>query len=121
VALRSSRTRTAVTSRIGLTIGSSASERVFRRSQSVFTLRQVRLTVSLFTAPPNSAVNAGEPAACWAGQIGGGDHRVRRDECGAGRPSVPALVVPPSEVQSGARHGHLDRPNVPRRVRERWP
>ena len=41
-----------------LTIGSSASERVFQASQSVFTLRQVRLTVSLLTAPPYRAVNA---------------------------------------------------------------
>jgi hypothetical protein len=58
VALRSSRTRTTVPSRIRRTIGSSASERVFQASQSLFTLRQVRLTVSLPTVPPNKAASA---------------------------------------------------------------
>src|SRR5215207_5251482 len=58
VALRSSRTRTTVPSRINRTIGSSASERAFQASQSVFTLRQVRLTVSLPTVPPNKAPSA---------------------------------------------------------------
>ena len=42
VALRSSRTRTTVPSRMSRTIGSSASERAFHASQSPFTLRQVR-------------------------------------------------------------------------------
>ena len=55
VALRSSRTRTTVPSRIRRTTGSSASERVFQASQSLFTLRHVRLTVSLPTVPPNKA------------------------------------------------------------------
>ena len=36
----------------------SASERAFQASHSPFTLRQVRLTMSLPTAPLNSAVNA---------------------------------------------------------------
>ena len=58
VALRSSRTRTTVPSRISRTIGSSASERAFQASQSLFTLRHTRLTVSLPTAPPNSAASA---------------------------------------------------------------
>jgi hypothetical protein len=40
------------------TIGSSANDRAFQASQSAFTLRQVRLTVSLPTVPPNSAVRA---------------------------------------------------------------
>jgi hypothetical protein len=57
VALRSSRTRTTVPSRIRRTIGSSASERLFQASQSLFTLRQVRLTVSLPTVPPNKAAS----------------------------------------------------------------
>jgi hypothetical protein len=52
VAFRSSRTRTTVPSRINRTIGSSASERPFQASQSPFTLRQTRLTVS-FPTPPN--------------------------------------------------------------------
>src|SRR5207248_3919906 len=50
--------RTTVPSRISRTIGSSASERAFQDSQSAFTLRQIRLTVSLLTAPPNSALSA---------------------------------------------------------------
>jgi hypothetical protein len=58
VALRSSRTRTTVPSRISRTIGSSASERAFQASQSAFTFRHTRLTVSLPTAPPNSAASA---------------------------------------------------------------
>src|SRR5204862_653021 len=58
VALRSSRTRTTVPSRISRTIGSSASERAFHASQSLFTLRQTRLTVSLPTAPPNRQASA---------------------------------------------------------------
>jgi len=58
VALRSSRVRTTVPSRINRTIGSSASERAFHASQSLFTLRQVRLTGSLPTPPPNNAVRA---------------------------------------------------------------
>jgi hypothetical protein len=58
VAFRSSRTRTTVPSRINRQIGSSASERVFQTSQSPFTLRHTRLTVSLPIAPPNTADNA---------------------------------------------------------------
>src|SRR5258707_15550494 len=58
VALRSSRTRTTVPSRISRTIGSSASEREFQASQSPFTLRQTRLTVSLPTSPPNTLRSA---------------------------------------------------------------
>ena len=40
------------------TIGSLASEREFQTSQSPFTLRQVRLTMSLPTAPLNNAASA---------------------------------------------------------------
>src|ERR1035438_3600384 len=58
VALRSSRTRTTVPSRIRRTIGSSASEREFHASQSPFTLRHTRLTVSLPTSPPNTLRSA---------------------------------------------------------------
>jgi len=58
VALRSSRTRTTVPSRISRTTSSSASERRHHAVQSVCTFRQVRLTVSFDTAPLNSAPNA---------------------------------------------------------------
>ena len=47
-----------VPSRISRTIGSSFSGRAFQASQSVCTLRHTRLTVSLPTAPPNSAASA---------------------------------------------------------------
>ena len=58
VAFRSSRTRTTVPSRIKRMIGSSASEREFQASQSAFTFRHTRLTVSLLIAPPNTAESA---------------------------------------------------------------
>src|SRR5260370_27199492 len=58
VAFLSSRTRTTVPSRIKRTIGSSASERLFHTSQSPCTFRHTPLTVSLPTAPPNSAASA---------------------------------------------------------------
>ncbi|TPV98791.1 MAG: hypothetical protein USCAAHI_01783 [Beijerinckiaceae bacterium] len=51
VAFLSSRTRTTVPSRMRRMIGSAASERAFQASKSPFTLRQVRLTTSLPTAP----------------------------------------------------------------------
>ena len=53
VAFLSSRTHTTVPSRMSRTIGSSFRERAFQASQSPFTLRQVRLTTSLPTAPEN--------------------------------------------------------------------
>ena len=40
------------------TIGSSASERAFHASQSLFTFRHARLTVSLLTAPAKTAAGA---------------------------------------------------------------
>ena len=47
------------------TSGSSASERLFHASQSPCTFRHTRLTVSLPTAPPNSAASARRTGACW--------------------------------------------------------
>jgi hypothetical protein len=58
VALRSSRSRTTVPSRIRRTTGSSPSERRPQASKSVCTWRQARLTLSLLTAPPNNAPSA---------------------------------------------------------------
>jgi hypothetical protein len=40
------------------TIGSAASERALQKSQSLLILRQTRLTMSLLTAPRNSAARA---------------------------------------------------------------
>src|SRR5438132_5611289 len=54
----SSRTRTTVPSRINRMLGSSAKERAFQASQSLFTLRQTLLTVSLPTEPPKRAASA---------------------------------------------------------------
>ena len=51
-------TRTTVPSRMSLMIGSSFKECAFQSSQSPFTLRQTRLTVSFPTAPPNKAASA---------------------------------------------------------------
>src|SRR4051794_4642074 len=58
VALRSTRTRTTVPSRISRTTSSPARSRRHQASQSVLSLRQVRLTTSLPTAPRNSAARA---------------------------------------------------------------
>ncbi len=58
VAFRSSRTRTTVPSRIRRTTSSPARSRRVHASQSVRSLRQVRLTTSLPTAPPNRAASA---------------------------------------------------------------
>ncbi len=58
VALRSSRTRTTVPSRIRRTTSSPARSRRHHASQSARTLRQVRLTTSLPTAPPNRPASA---------------------------------------------------------------
>ena len=53
-------------------MGSSASERWFQLSQSVFTFRQTRLTVSLLTAPPNRACPR---EGVWSLEIGEGFER----------------------------------------------
>ena len=67
MALRSSLTRTTVPSRTRRTTSSPAQalslretprSRLFHASQSVRSLRQVRLTTSLPTAPPNRAASA---------------------------------------------------------------
>ena len=77
VALRSSRTRTTVPSRISRTIGSAASERAFQLCQSACTLRHTRLTTSLPTAPSNNAPKrAAHPPRIGAGKVGAGNQRV---------------------------------------------
>jgi hypothetical protein len=50
------RLRAALVSRISHTSGSLASERAFHVSQSLLTLRQTRLAVSLPIAPPKNSV-----------------------------------------------------------------
>ena len=74
VALRSRRTRTTVPSRIRRTTSSPARSRFCQASQSHCTLCQVRLTVSLPTAPPNSAAKARRTRRrVGASQIGASD------------------------------------------------
>src|SRR5579883_464376 len=113
VALRSSRTRTTVPSRINRTIGSSASERAFQASQSLFTLRHVR------PCPWRRQTGRrapGAPGACWC----------RPDRCwrSARRGQRATLISPQclalpfrrlarGRVQPGARHRDLDRPERP--------
>jgi hypothetical protein len=58
LALRSSRARTTVPSRISRTTSSPARGRFDHASQSVFTFRHTRLTVSFEIAPLNSAASA---------------------------------------------------------------
>src|SRR5262249_43330562 len=58
VAFRSSRTRTTVPSRIRRMIGSAANERAFQASQSPFTFRHTRLTVSLRAGRGSAALGA---------------------------------------------------------------
>jgi hypothetical protein len=58
VALRSSRTRTTLPSRISRTMSSLARSRRVQASQSDFTFRHTRLTTSLPTAPLNNATSA---------------------------------------------------------------
>jgi len=93
VALRSSRTRThGAVENISRMIGSSASERQFHASQSPFTLRQTRLTVSLPTSPPNTLRRARRtPARIGAGKIRTGDQRVGQPGCGADNSAAPGL------------------------------
>ena len=69
VALRSSRTRTTVPSRISRTIGPSASERPFQASQSPLTLRQVRLTVLADRAAEQRRQRPTNPPGIGAGMI----------------------------------------------------
>jgi hypothetical protein len=81
VALRSSRTRITVPSRMSHTIGSSANERASHASQSLFTLRHTRLTVSLPTAPwKQRAQRPPHPARVGAGQVAASDQRVGRQQ-----------------------------------------
>src|SRR6516164_7234552 len=132
VALRSTRACTTVPSRIRRVIGSSASERAFQASQSAFTFRHTRLTVSLLIAPPNTAASARrtrrpptqphsrivverpirriDGAAVGAGKIGAGDQRIGP----LGSPLVspqcrafPLGCLALRSVKPGARHRDL--------------
>ena len=119
VAWWSSPTRTTVPSRMSRTIGSSASERAFQASQSPFTLRQVRLTMSLPMAPLNSAVNALDAPRIDAGEIRARDQRLGRKRAalvGAQRPGLPFRRAAVRLNEPRPRHG--DR-GLPERARQR--
>ena len=76
------------------TIGSSVSERVFQASQSVFTLRDTRLTVSLPTAPPNSAASARRTRRVLVRRGRSRQSRRRRPVCGVDRRATPNCATP---------------------------
>jgi hypothetical protein len=84
------------------------SERAFRASQSVFTLRQTRLTVSLPTAPPNREASARRTRRVLvAGKVGARDQRIgnkRAPLIGPQRLALPLRRLAISSVQPGARH-----------------
>src|SRR5215469_7278060 len=112
VAFRSSRTRTTVPSRINRTIGSSASERAFQASQSFFTLRHTRLTVSLPTAPANRVLSA---RRTLARQVAAGDQRVggqRAALIGTQRLALPLGGLAVGCVEPRARHRNRNRPEA---------
>ncbi len=111
MALRSSRTRTTVPSRMSRTIGSAASERALQKSQSLLILRQTRLTMSLLTAPRNRRCqSAPHPARIGAPQVGAGDQRVGSERAAlisSQRLAVPLGSPPFGSLQPSARHGDL--------------
>ena len=120
VALRSSRTRTTVPSRISRTIGSSASERPFQASQSAFTLRHTRLTADR-TAEQRRECSA-DPARVGAGEVCTCNQRIGGQRAAKAR-SVLLFhsVVWPSGPSSRARGTAISvRPKVPISERERW-
>ena len=114
VALLSTRTRTTVPSRMRRTISSPARSRFCHASQSACTLCQARLTVSLPTAPPNSAAErAAHPPGVGAGKIGPGNQRLRslrQPLVGRQRLAVPFLWLAIAASQSCPRHRDAHRP-----------
>jgi hypothetical protein len=113
VALRSSRTRTTVPSRISRAIGSSANAWAFHAPQSPFTLRYIRLTVPLPT-PANRTRSAWRNGAYWRRYRW---PRSARWEASVRR-SPQSLAVPFRRfavpgVQPSARHVNLSVPEGP--------
>jgi hypothetical protein len=95
-------------SRIKRTIGFSASPRAFQASQSPFTLRHTRLTVSLLIAPPNTAESARRTRrGIGPGKIDARDQRI--DTLGSPLVGPLCLALPlhclaVRHVEPGARH-----------------
>src|SRR3982074_3130318 len=85
------RTRTTVPSRISRTIGSSVSERAFHASQSLFTLRHARLTVSLHCASEQGGQRAAHTTRVGAGEVAVGDQRVGGQRAALVGPQGPAF------------------------------
>jgi hypothetical protein len=108
------------------TIGSSASERAFHASQSLFTLRQSRPDdVLAHRAAKQRCERAAHPAGVGAGQISARDQRVGSNGpalIGARRLALFHSVVLPSAVASRARGNAISvLPKVPVSVRARLP
>ena len=97
VALRSSRTRTTVPSRIRRTIGSSANERPFQASQSALHLApHPAHRVLADRAAKQGGERPTHPPRVGASQIGAGDQCVGRPGCGADKPATPRSSTPSS-------------------------
>jgi hypothetical protein len=113
VALRSSRTRTTVPSRISRAIGSLANAWAFHAPQSPFTLRYIRLTVPLPT-PANRARSAWRNGAYWRRykwpRSARWEASVRRSPQSS---AVPFRRFAVPGVQPSARHVNLSLPEGP--------
>jgi hypothetical protein len=94
------------------TIGSSASERAFQASQSLFTLRQVRRVLADRAAEQGGKRTA-HTTRIGAGEVAARDQRIgcqRAALIGPQRPALPFGRLALEGVQSSARHVDLDRP-----------
>jgi len=83
------------------TIGFSASERAFHACQSLFTLRQTRLTMSLLTAPPNRAPSARQILS--EGRFRGHAGVIRANPRPFGRPHLIQLILHCSKLPAHDR------------------
>jgi hypothetical protein len=104
-----------VPSRMSRTIGSSAKERVFHASQSLFTLRQVHRVLA-HSAAKQGGERTAHPARVSTSQIGARDQSVggqRTALISPQRLALPLRRLALQGVQSGARHRNLDRPKGP--------
>jgi len=100
-----------VPSRIRRTIGSSASERAFQLSQSLFTFRHTRLTVSFsHAAGERRAQRTADTSRVGAREVAAGDQRVGRQRASL---VSPECLAPPLGgrairlLQPRARHREL--------------
>jgi hypothetical protein len=110
VAFRSSRTRTTVPSRIKRMIGSSASEREFQASQSAFTFRHTRLTVSTDCTAKHGRKRPAHPTRIGSGKIGACNQRIGllgSPLVSPQRLALPFACLARRGVEPGPRHRDL--------------